>query len=99
MRAHSINGSDLLTDLRVRPFRATVDYLPAGLVANHMRLAEQCAMPTIERVAAFDTYCLDANYDAFRMALRIGNVLVFENFRTAVLIVNRSLHRTLLTRR
>src|ERR1700676_238390 len=99
VRAYSINGGDLLTDLKVRDFRPYLDYLAAGLVANHVRLAEQCSMPTIERVAAFDTYYLDANHDAFRMTLRIRNVLVLENFRTSVLIVNRSLHHTLLTRR
>jgi hypothetical protein len=47
-------------------------------------------MPTIERVAALNTYRLDANDDAFRVAFRIGNILVLENFRTAVLIIDRS---------
>ena len=49
-------------------------------------------MPTIERVAAFDTYGFNANDDAFRVTLWIGNVLVLENLRTAILIIDRSLH-------
>jgi hypothetical protein len=56
-------------------------------------------MPTIERIAALDTHSLDANYDALGMALGIRDVLVLENFRTAVLIIDRSLHYRLLTRR
>ncbi len=99
MRAHRINRGDLLTDLQVRHLRANLDNLAAGLVTHHVRLASQRAMPAIERVAALDAYGLDANHDAFRMAFRIGNVLVLQDFWTAVLIVNRSLHYTLLTRR
>src|SRR5579862_3364303 len=98
MRSCAEDGRDLLSHFEVCHLRTYLDDFAAGLVANHVRLAGQCAMPTIERVTAFDTYSLDANYDAFGMALGIGNLLVFENFRSAVLIIDRSLHHSLLTR-
>src|SRR5258708_36104303 len=99
MRAHSINCGDLLPYLQVRHLRANLDNLAASLVANHVRLTEQRTMPAIERVAALDAYSLDANADALRMAFGIGNILVLQDFRTAILIVNRSLHNALLIRR
>src|ERR1700723_2265127 len=93
MRSCAEASGALLSHLQVCYLSTNLHDLTAGLVANDVRLAEQCAMPAIERVAAFDTYCLDANHDAFRMAFGIGNVLVLENFGTAVLIIDRSLHR------
>src|ERR1700730_2131755 len=88
MRSHSINSGDLLTYLQVRHLRTYLDDFAAGLVAKHVRLTEHYAMPTIERVTAFDTDSLDANHDAFRMAFGVGNVLVFENLGPAVLIID-----------
>src|SRR5690242_1068428 len=99
MRPHSINRCDLLSYLQIRHLRADLDDLASGLVANNVRLAKQCAMPAIECVASFDTYRLNANYHTFRMTLGIGDLLILENFRTAILIVDRSLHDALLTRR
>src|SRR5258708_24304499 len=62
MRAHSINGSDLLSYFQVRHLRANLDNLAASLVANHVRLTEQRTMPAIERVASHDAYSFDANH-------------------------------------
>ncbi len=50
-------------------------------------------MPTIERIAALDAHRLDADHNAFRMTYGIGNVLVLENLRTTVLIIDSSLLR------
>src|SRR5271156_6098802 len=92
MRSRAENSGDLLPHLQVCHLRTYLHDLSARLVANHVRLTEQSALPSIERVAAFDTYSLDANDDALRMAFGVGNVLVLENLRTAILVVNRSLH-------
>src|SRR5579862_4375571 len=98
MRSCAEDGRDLLSHFEVCHLRTYLDDFAAGLVANHVRLAGQCATPTIERVAAFDTYSLDANHDAFGMALGVGNILILENFRPAILIIDCSLHDALLTR-
>src|ERR1700739_638011 len=99
MRSCAEDSGDLLPYFQVRHLGTHLDDFAARLVANHMRLTGQRAMPAIERVAALDTYRFDSNHDALGMTFRIGNILVLENFRTAILIVNRSLHELLLTRR
>src|SRR5581483_4790799 len=51
------------------------------------------AAGAVERVAPLDRDRLDPNDDAFRMALGIRNVLVLQDLGTAVLVVDRRLHR------
>src|SRR5271156_3099156 len=63
MRSRGENSGDLLSHLQVCHLGTYLNDLSASLVANHVRLTEQSALPSIERVAAFDTYRLDANED------------------------------------
>src|SRR5712692_8282297 len=93
MRTEIVNGGDFLTNSKTGHLRADLDDLAAGLVANHVRVGEQRAVPTVERVATLDAYRFDADHNTFRMAYRIGNVLVLENFWTPVLIIDCCLHR------
>src|SRR5271170_3737497 len=66
MRSRAEDGGDLLSHLQVCHLGTYLNDLSARLVTDHVRLTEQRALPSIERVAAFDTYSLDANDDALR---------------------------------
>src|ERR1700722_5502636 len=71
---------------------ANLDDLTGRLIAHDVRPIGQSSTPAVEDVTALDADRLDPNDDAFRMALRIGYVLVAEHARLAVFVVDRCFH-------
>ena len=82
--------------LRLRHLRADLDDLAGGLVADDVRMGDQRPAGAVQRVAALDADRLDPDHHALRMALRVGDVLVLQNARTAVLVVDRRFHDRVL---
>ena len=82
----------LLPDLKVRDLRSDLDDLTGRLIADDMRLGGQGAAPAVEHVAALDAHRLDLDDDPVRRALRVGDRLVAQHARVAVLPDHRRFH-------
>jgi len=92
VRAEGVHGHDLLADLEMRHFGADLDDLARRLVADDVRPGHQRPAPAVQGVAALDGDGQHADDDALGVADGVRDILVLQDFRGSVLVVDGGFH-------
>ena len=83
---------DALADPQIGHLRAHLDDRARRLIADDMGPAGEGCADAVQQVAAFDADRLNAEHDALGMTCRVRHLFVFEDFRTAVFVIDRCFH-------